>query len=87
MKTTLLAAAALAVCLLGLSISSRDASARDYPYCAVAGGFNAYENCGYPTLRACMEAVSGVGGHCQPNPRYSTYDRSYEERRSFNPFR
>ena len=30
-----------------------------------------YTNCGYPTLQACLAAVSGVGGNCRPNPMYT----------------
>jgi hypothetical protein len=69
MKAALLAAIAAAT-MIGLAETSRAARADDPPYCAVAGGRNAYENCGYYTLGQCLAAVSGVGGHCQPNPRY-----------------
>jgi hypothetical protein len=82
MKTAFLAAALVAGAALVLSVSGREASARDYAYCAVAGGFNSYENCGYPTLRACLAAVSGVGGSCQPNPRYDPRDRYFDQRDS-----
>lgn len=38
-------------------------------YCAsfTDGG----RNCGFPTLQACRQAVSGVGGTCRRNPRPS----------------
>ncbi|NWG25275.1 MAG: DUF3551 domain-containing protein [Pseudorhodoplanes sp.] len=38
-------------------------------YCAsfTDGG----RNCGFPTLQACRQAVSGVGGTCRRNPRAS----------------
>ena len=29
-----------------------------------------YTNCGYPSYKACIEAASGVGGFCRPNPMY-----------------
>ena len=29
-----------------------------------------FENCGYPTLEACLLTRSGVGGICVPNPKY-----------------
>jgi hypothetical protein len=29
-----------------------------------------YENCGYPSLQACLAARSGVGGACTPNPKF-----------------
>ncbi|MBX6426406.1 MAG: DUF3551 domain-containing protein [Variibacter sp.] len=68
-KTFLFAAVAAAA--IGLAAAAQEAYAgRDYPYCAVAGGRNAYENCGYYTLAQCLAAVSGVGGHCMENPRY-----------------
>ena len=64
-------AAASATVLLSLSMSP--ARAQPYPYCAIAGGYNSYENCHYPSFGACMAAVSGVGGFCQPNPRFAGY--------------
>lgn len=78
LKVTVLAAA-VATVAIGLAGTTRDANAADYPYCAIAGGRDAYENCGYFTLRQCLAAVSGVGGHCAPNPRYFAY-RPYSER-------
>ena len=29
-----------------------------------------YENCGYPSLQACLAARSAVGGICSPNPKF-----------------
>ncbi len=77
LKITLFAAA-VATAAVGLAGTSRTAQATDYPYCAIAGGRHAYENCGYFTLEQCLASVSGVGGHCSQNPRYSP--RSYSER-------
>ena len=61
------------------------AQAQDYPWCAqyserTGGG----TNCGFVTLRQCQATISGVGGICQPNPRYiggGGYDR--RERRYY----
>lgn len=61
---------AVLACTLGLFVFAGPAQAqRDPPYCAYTGGANGYENCGYFTLRQCLDAVSGVGGHCRVNPR------------------
>jgi hypothetical protein len=70
---------AAATAFLGMAAESRDARAYDYPYCAVAGGHEAYENCGYQTLQQCRAAVSGVGGHCQQNPRYIPDQNAFDE--------
>jgi hypothetical protein len=40
-------------------------------YCAMQGGREGYENCGYFTMAQCRAAVSGVGGFCIANPRYA----------------
>jgi hypothetical protein len=29
-----------------------------------------YQNCGYPSLQACLAARSGAGGACAPNPKF-----------------
>jgi hypothetical protein len=43
-----------------------------YAWCAQyserAGGGR---NCGFVSLRQCQATVSGIGGFCQPNPRYT----------------
>jgi hypothetical protein len=47
-------------------------------WCADQGGRSGYTNCGYYTFRQCLAAVSGVGGHCQPNPNFVVlYPRIY----------
>ena len=75
LKMSLIAATAA---FAGLSLPGVARAEVDYPYCAVAGGYNAYENCGYATLNQCFASVSGVGGHCQENPRYFA-DRRYAD--------
>lgn len=57
------------------------ARAREYPWCAqyserTGGG----RNCGFVTFRQCLATVSGAGGTCEPNPRY-TNGRGRRERR------
>jgi hypothetical protein len=74
MKMHLVLAAAVAA-LATTSLAGRAEAGSSYPFCAVAGGYNSYENCTYPSFGACMAAVSGVGGHCQPNPRFDGYSR------------
>lgn len=82
-----------AVALAALSGAPDAARAQgDAPYCASAGGRGGYENCGYYTFRQCMEAVSGVGGTCRPNPRYQSggppgyYDEPVPRRRPVRPY-
>lgn len=73
MRIGLMIAIAATSAAVALSISGGPASAQPYPYCAIAGGYNSYENCHYPSFGACMAAVSGVGGFCQQNPRFAGY--------------
>ncbi len=69
MRTIVVMAAAVAVAALTTSEAGY-AQPIDYPYCAVAGGDKGYESCGYDTMQQCLDATSGVGGHCIANPRY-----------------
>jgi hypothetical protein len=48
------------------------AQADPYPWCAAYNGSrgNGGTNCYMRTLQQCREAISGVGGFCQPNPFY-----------------
>ena len=53
-------------------LASEPAQAREYPWCAHYGGSdNDSTNCGFETREQCRAAVSGVGGYCQTNPRYT----------------
>ena len=79
MKRHLIWAAAVAVLSTG-AMAGRAEAGSAYPFCAVAGGYNSYENCTYPSFAACRAAVSGVGGNCAPNPRFDGYARDrYED--------
>ena len=66
--------ALMAIALIDLSVPSTARAETNYPYCAYAGGRNYFENCGYATFQQCLAAVSGVGAHCRPNPRYVQRD-------------
>jgi hypothetical protein len=63
--------------LVALTLPVNDAAAQEGSWCAYTGGRYSYQNCGYYSLRQCLEATSGVGGACMPNPRggYSMEDR------------
>ena len=66
-RSVILAAAATLTVL-----ASQPAQAREYPWCAHYGGSdNDATNCGFETQEQCRAAISGVGGHCQTNPRYT----------------
>jgi hypothetical protein len=49
------------------------AHAESYRWCAYySGGFaGGGTNCGFVTLSQCRATISGAGGYCEPNPRYS----------------
>jgi hypothetical protein len=61
-------AAVLALTVIASALAT-DAAYAQGAYCAVNGGRDGYENCGYFTFNQCRAAVSGVGGFCIPNPR------------------
>ena len=79
-------AAALAGLVVGLAMSSNEAVAQNYPYCAMGGGRNSYENCGFTSYGQCQASVSGVGGYCTRNPRYFQ-ERYYDDDESEPPRR
>jgi len=71
MRTGLFALSALAAAS-ALTSAPTPAYAREYPWCAqyserVGGG----RNCGFVTFQQCLATVSGAGGTCEPNPRYT----------------
>ena len=70
MRTLVLATATLTLAGLGPLIATTEARAEiEYPYCGYAregaGG------CMFSTLDQCRAFVSGTGGGCISNPRYS----------------
>ena len=46
-------------------------TAFNYPWCANYNMQNGAKNCGFTTLEQCQATVSGIGGYCGRNPRYS----------------
>jgi hypothetical protein len=46
-------------------------AAQNYPWCAHYDSNHGGNNCGFATRQQCMEALSGNGGYCAPNPLYS----------------
>jgi hypothetical protein len=62
-----------------ISLPSAPAHADQYKWCAVYGGFHgdAGKNCGFVTYQQCLATVSGIGGHCEPNPFYGPEKRKH----------
>jgi hypothetical protein len=58
----------LGICVGTVGIGNR-AVAQNYPWCAYYGRFGG-TNCGFTTLRQCLDTVSGIGGFCQQNNLY-----------------
>lgn len=57
---------------VALTFTPTISSAIEYPWCAQygrVGGFG--RNCGFSTLQQCMATVSGIGGYCESNGRYT----------------
>lgn len=86
MRPLLFALSALA--FLGtLGSAVPPAKAQEYPWCAqyserMGGG----RNCGFVSLRQCQATISGAGGWCEPNPRY-TEGRGHQRRsRAYGPY-
>jgi hypothetical protein len=49
------------------------AHADPYKWCAVYAGNrgDGGTNCGFVTYQQCLATISGIGGHCEPNPFYT----------------
>jgi hypothetical protein len=56
-----------AVATLTLSVAA-PVQAREYPWCARYDWTTS--NCGFVSFRQCLATISGVGGRCEPNPRF-----------------
>ena len=52
-----------------LPVTTSRAQAQEYPYCA-SGTWGA-GGCTYATLDQCRAFISGAGGNCVRNPRYT----------------
>lgn len=44
------------------------AASREYPWCARYDWTTT--NCGFVSFQQCLATISGIGGRCEPNPRY-----------------
>lgn len=62
----------LAAVALPALLQAAPARAEVYPWCAIYSGsdMGGATNCGFSTLAQCAATVSGIGGYCEPNPRY-----------------
>ncbi len=58
--------AALALALIAQA--GIEAQAGEYPWCA-RYDWTTY-NCGFVSFRQCLATIGGIGGRCEPNPRY-----------------
>ena len=71
LRTALNTALALTALVAVIALDAgKSAQAEGAAWCADQGGRSGYTNCGYYTFRQCLAAISGVGGHCQPNPDF-----------------
>ena len=60
----------VAVIVPGLGASALPAAAApSYPWCAVYS--NTSGDCSFNTFQQCLETLSGIGGDCIDNPRYT----------------
>jgi hypothetical protein len=57
---------AIAVLLLA---AAPPAQAREYPWCARYDWTTS--NCGFVSLQQCLATIYGIGGRCEPNPRFA----------------
>ena len=65
-------AAFIAALLLIAGTATAMAQSDPYRWCAVYGGFRSTtSNCYFMTLEQCLATISGIGGHCRPNPFYT----------------
>ena len=62
------------------------ANADPYKWCAVYGGRGGggATNCGFVTLEQCRATISGIGGTCELNPRYTGGERRRAPKRHRN---
>jgi hypothetical protein len=58
-----------AILAMPLALSASAAiAAPEYPWCARYDWTTA--NCGFVSFQQCLATISGIGGRCEPNPRY-----------------
>src|SRR5262249_52868526 len=56
--------------VLTLLVGAGPGQTREYPWCAQYSPRGGAPNCGFAPFAQCRATVSGVGGFCNPNPRY-----------------
>ena len=74
------------------AMASTGSAQAQEPWCSVDDQTNV--SCLYYTFEQCQEAISGVGGYCQRNPRYgsnrqprrSYRSRDYDDRYNDNDY-
>ncbi len=71
MRTLMFLVAIMIATLSGTTLSSAQQA-----WCSVEDQTTVY--CLYYTYEQCLEAVSGVGGYCQRNPRYRSKQRQQQ---------
>ncbi len=57
-----------ALAVFALAPTNANAQERQYPWCA-RYDWTTY-NCGFVSYAQCRATTFGVGGRCEPNPRY-----------------
>ena len=79
MRAVLLGGLACAAVLASWPLGSVRAEV-NYPYCAMSpGGYGgASDTCGFVSMEQCRATISGNGGWCQVNPRYSGSPAPYD---------
>jgi len=65
MRTILVAA----ILMTALQLLPATAQAREYPWCARYDWTTS--NCGFVSFAQCLATIRGIGGRCEPNPRYA----------------
>jgi len=72
MRPFILAASMLALAAIAFPLAATGPALADieYPYCA-SGQWAGGGGCSYTTLEQCRASISGVGGSCVSNPRYT----------------
>ena len=69
MRSGIIVLATIAAAMMVTSAAHAD----QYKWCAVYAGNrgNGGTNCGFITYKQCLDTISGIGGHCEPNQFYT----------------
>jgi hypothetical protein len=81
---TVLMCAATAVMVITMTSAASAQGAPVWPWCAVMtlkDGLST--NCGFANVRQCEQTINGIGGWCEPNPRYWAEAPRHPERRRY----